>query len=230
MIHSLSSKSYKFVIGLALFAMFFGSGNLIFPLSIGFFSQDLWGWGTLGFLLTGALLPFLGIIAMVVYEGDYERFFSVLGRKGGFLFVFLLLSAWIPFGSGPRCLVLSYVNIQPYLFGMPLWTYSIIYCAILYIIVYKKSTALDILGYFLTPLLLICLAAVIYLGIAASPGTSITHETSSTVFFYGLLEGYQTQDLIASFFFASAVMEIIRNNKYFTIIIFTLAESRIKSV
>lgn len=213
MIHTLTSKSYRIAVGFALFAMFFGSGNLIFPLSIGFFSQDLWSLGALGFLLTGVVLPFLGIITMVSYEGDYEKFFSILGKWGSFLFAFALLSAWIPLGSGPRCVVLSFVNIQSYIFDAPLWLYSLIYCVLLYVIAIKKSSALDLVGYVLTPLLLFCLAAVIYLGFQSSPGVQEATIPPGKIFTLSLLEGYQTQDLIASFFFASTVIDILRSNK-----------------
>ncbi len=212
MIHSLSSKSYRLAIGFALFAMFFGSGNLIFPLSIGFYGEDHWVWGSLGFMITGVLLPFLGIITMVSYKGDYTRFFSALGEKGGFIFAFALLTAWIPFGSGPRCVVLSFANVENYLYDTPLWLYSFIYCVIVCIISYRKSAALDILGYVLTPILLLSLGAVIYLGIQASPGYASGDMTASGAFWHALTEGYQTQDLIASFFFASAIIDIISSN------------------
>ncbi|MEM1283357.1 MAG: branched-chain amino acid transport system II carrier protein [Chlamydiota bacterium] len=212
MIHSLSSKSYRLAIGFALFAMFFGSGNLIFPLSIGFYGEEHWVWGSVGFMITGVLLPFLGIITMVSYEGDYTKFFRVLGEKGGFIFAFALLTAWIPFGSGPRCVVLSFANVENYLFDLPLWLYSLVYCVIVCIISYRKSAALDILGYVLTPVLLLSLAAVIYLGIEASPGYSSGDMTASGAFWFALTEGYQTQDLIASFFFASAIIDIISTN------------------
>lgn len=212
MIHTLTSKSYRIAVGFALFAMFFGSGNLIFPLSIGFFSQNFWSLGALGFLLTGVILPFLGIITMVSYEGDYNKFFSVLGKWGSLIFIFALLSAWIPFGSGPRCVVLSYVNVYPYIFNAPLWLYSLIYCLLLYVIAIRKNSALDLVGYILTPLLLFCLASVIYLGFQSSPGMQEAAIPPEKIFSLSLLEGYQTQDLIASFFFASTVIEILKSN------------------
>ena len=196
-------------LGLALFSMFFGSGNLIFPLAIGLNGGDQWTWGAAGFLLSGALLPFLGTLTMVLYRGDYKKFFLTLGRRGGFLFTALLLGAWIPFGSGARCVVLSYANIQSYLGGVPLWLYSLVYCSIVCLISMRRSRALDILGYFLTPLLLLSLGTVIYLGVTNSPGYMATSLSKSSIFLDGLVEGYQTQDLMASFFFASAIMHII---------------------
>ena len=80
--------------------MIFGSDNLNFPLSIGFTSADQWTLASLGFILSGVLLPFLGAITMVLYRGDYNKFFSILGQRGSLIFMTALLCAWIPFGSG----------------------------------------------------------------------------------------------------------------------------------
>ena len=173
-------------IGFALFSMFFGSGNLIFPLAIGLNSADQWTWAATGFLLSGVLLPFIGIIAMVVFKGNYEKFFGSMGSLPGFLFTAALLTAWIPLGSGPRCVVLSYANILPYLGGLPLWVYSFAYCLILYLVTIKKSRALDLLGYVLTPLLLVSLGCVIYLGLSNSTGYVDTDNSISHVFWNGL--------------------------------------------
>ncbi len=64
------------IIGFALFSMFFGSGNLIFPLFLGQIAEGQWIFASLGFFVTAVLLPLLGILAMVVYKGDYGTFFS----------------------------------------------------------------------------------------------------------------------------------------------------------
>jgi LIVCS family branched-chain amino acid:cation transporter len=204
------SRPNILAMGLALFSMFFGSGNLIFPLTIGYNSGELWNWASIGFIFTGVLLPFSGVIAMAVYEGDYDRFFATLGKTGGFIFTTMLLCAWIPLGSGPRCIILSFSNIQSYIYDTPLWLYSLIYSALIYLVTIKKSRALDLLGYILTPLLLACLGSLIYLGLSASPGLIATDQSIKTTIFHGIIEGYQTQDLIASFFFASSVIGILK--------------------
>ena len=69
------------VIGLALFSMFFGSGNLIYPLFIGQLAEGQWITATMGFLLTAVLVPLAGVAAMVVYKGDYTAFFGCLRKK-----------------------------------------------------------------------------------------------------------------------------------------------------
>lgn len=204
-----------FVIGLALFSMFFGSGNLIFPLFLGQIAGGEWAYASLGFFVTAVMLPLAGIVAMVLYKGDYCAFFNSLGKTGGLLAIFALLTVWIPLGSGPRCVALAYASILPYLDASPslLWLISALYCVTVFIVVYKKSRILDVLGYILTPLLLFCLALIIGKGIDfhALNIAPIT-ENSFSLFFRGLTEGYNTMDLIASFFFSASVIEILRNS------------------
>lgn len=202
------------IIGFALFSMFFGSGNLIFPLFLGQIAEGQWMFASLGFFITAVLLPLLGIFAMVVYKGDYGTFFSCcLGKKLGFLATLILLTVWIPLGSGPRCVALGYASMMPYADAalMPVWLFSALYCIATFFIVYKKSRMLDLLGYLLTPLLLICLFLIISKGVtleALSPD-AISAQTL-TLFVKGLTEGYNTMDLIAAFFFSASTIEILR--------------------
>lgn len=202
-----------FFIGLALFAMFFGSGNLIFPLYIGQLAEGQWMTATLGFLLTAVLVPIAGVIAMVVFRGDYTAFFNCLGKKMGFLVTLILLTVWIPFGSGPRCATLAYASMLPHIeTPIPLWAFSIAYCGLVALMIYQKSRMLDLLGYVLTPLLLGCLALIVFKGIdfaLISPHLSFqAHE----IFFRSLQEGYNTMDLIASFFFSASIIDILRRS------------------
>lgn len=204
------------VIGLALFSMFFGSGNLIFPLFLGQVADSQWVYASLGFFTTAVLLPLTGVVAMVVYKGDYGTFFGCFGKKIGFLAILTLLTVWIPLGSGPRCAALAYASMLPYTDSpLPIWLFSAVYCLITFVVVYKKSRILDILGYVLTPLLLLCLAMIITKGVdlSAIVPSAISIETAP-LFFRGLSEGYNTMDLIASFFFSASIIEILRRQSY----------------
>jgi LIVCS family branched-chain amino acid:cation transporter len=205
-------NSSPFVVGLALFAMFFGAGNLIFPLFVGHLAKREMIGAILGFLITGVLVPFLGVIAMVMYHGDYKSFFNRLGRPLGFLVTALLLTVWIPLGSAPRCIDLAHSSLASYMKAPPLWLFSIIYCVLVSLVTYRKRRMLDILGYVLTPILLISLGMIIFFGLEEAPSLVSSGETVFYHFKSGLIEGYNTMDLIASFFFSASVIGILRQS------------------
>lgn len=208
----IGNKKFSFVfLGLALFSMFFGAGNLIFPLFVGQMAQDQSVLASLGFLITAVGVPFLGIIAMIVYEGDYTKFFQCLGGRLGSGLIALLLTVWIPLGSAPRCIALAYSSMSSYMEIGPLWIFSLIYCCVIFFVIGTKGRMLDILGYFLTPCLLACLGLIIYQGVEVTEMFTAPTQAGLTHFYSGLTEGYNTMDLIASFFFSASVIEILRS-------------------
>ncbi len=207
----IGNKKFSFVfIGLALFSMFFGAGNLIYPLFVGQMAQDQSVLASLGFLITAVGVPFLGVIAMIVYEGDYTKFFQCLGGRLGSVLIAILLTVWIPLGSAPRCIALAYSSLSSYYDIGPLWLFSLLYCFVIYFVIGTKGRMLDILGYFLTPCLLACLGMIIYQGVSLHEMFSAPTKEGVTHFYTGLTEGYNTMDLIASFFFSASIIEILR--------------------
>ncbi|MBB65888.1 MAG: branched-chain amino acid transporter [Waddliaceae bacterium] len=201
------------VIGLALFSMFFGSGNLIFPLFVGSLAQGQSLFAMTGFIATAVLLPFLGVIAMLVFQGNYRQFFArLLGERLGFILTAILLTVWIPLGSGPRCIVLAYGSLASYLSMPPLWVFSGIYSAFLILMVFKKNRLLDVLGYVLTPTLLACLFVIIMQGVFQVSAPLPSEMSDGQSFFHALSEGYNTMDLIAAFFFSASVIKMIKNS------------------
>jgi branched-chain amino acid:cation transporter, LIVCS family len=208
----IGNKKFSFVfIGLALFSMFFGAGNLIYPLFVGQMAQDQSIWASLGFLITGVGVPFLGVVAMIVYQGDYTKFFQCLGSRFGSLLIAILLTVWIPLGSAPRCITLAYSSMASYIDFGPLWLFSLFYCTVIYFVIGTKGRMLDILGYVLTPCLLVCLGLIIYQGVSVTEMFPAPTKEGVKHFLAGLTEGYNTMDLIASFFFSASVIEILRS-------------------
>lgn len=201
--------SYVFI-GLALFSMYFGSGNLIYPLFVGQLAEDQCLLASLGFFLTGVAVPFLGVIAMIIYQGDYTKFFNIFGRHIGALFVVVLLTVWAPLGCCPRCITLAYASFNSYATGFPLWLFSAIYSLLVYIIIQKKRRMMDILGYVLTPLLLLCLALIIYKGGGMGDAFAWPSSKGLPHFYNGIIEGYNTIDLIASFFFSASIIRMLQ--------------------
>jgi len=200
-------------IGLALFSMFFGSGNLIFPLFVGKEVGDEALLGMFGFNLTAAILPLLGVLTMVLFEGDYTRFFYKISKPLGFLLIMSLLIFWVPLGSGPRCITLSFAAFQAVLgASVPLWVFSLIYCVLVYGMTYKRSRIIDILGYVLTPILLLALGYIMVAGFFSTPsGIAPADEEAVSSLWFALKEGYYTMDLIAAFFFSAAIIDLLKN-------------------
>lgn len=202
--------SSAIIIGMALFAMFFGSGNLIYPLFVGKIAQEQWIGTTVGFLSAAVFFPFLGVVAMVMYKGCYASFFNTIGRIPGFILSSLLLTIWIPLGSAPRCMTLAYASISSYLTETPsLWMFSLFYSALVFLVISKKVGVLDILGKWITPLLLSCIGIVCYQGFVQVPTLITPASMDSSSIIVGAMEGYNTMDLIASFFFSASVIHIL---------------------
>jgi LIVCS family branched-chain amino acid:cation transporter len=198
--------------GLAIFAMFFGAGNIIFPLAIGHYALDQTPFAIGGLLITAVLMPFVGLLAMFLFRGETKPFFGRLGERGG-LFVALMIMALLgPLGSTPRCIALAYSTFQMTYPSISAPLFSFIACLLIFLAVYKKRRLLSILGYVLTPVLVFCLGFIIVKGLIQAPMATIASnpETPLVLFWHGLKEGYNTMDLLAAFFFAPVIIHSIR--------------------
>ena len=201
-----------FIVGLALFSMFFGSGNLVFPLDVGAESGSQVWIGSLGFLLTAVVLPFMGVLTVVAYQGSYERFFGVFGARLGAVFTGILLLCWIPFGSAPRCLTLAHASLESYFPDLSLPLFAVIYSVVVAILSLDKGWILDLLGGVLTPALLLSLGALFAVGYFKSGDVLVGAGQPDLVFYNGLVEGYYTMDLVASFFFAANILGLLASS------------------
>lgn len=203
-------KSQSVAIGLAMFSMFFGAGNIIFPLAVGQLAGDKNLYAISGLILTAAIMPIAGVIAMILYDGNYRQFFGRLGKTPGFLLAFLIISLLGPLGSTPRCIALAYTTLKSSFPGLSIGIFSAISCAIIFLLCVKKNHLLTILGWVLTPLLLGSLLVIIVIGLMTSPETQNIHQSDINIFLYGLKEGYNTMDLMAAFFISSTIIAILK--------------------
>jgi len=200
-------------IGLAMFSMFFGAGNVIFPLALGQFAGDLSFYAILGLIITAIIMPFLGVFSMILFNGSHQEFFGRLGKIPGFLLALIIIALLGPLGSTPRCIALTYStlksvfpSIQPVLFcGFS--------CLVVYLLSFRKSRILSILGWVLTPFLLASLIAIVCIGLWKTGDIHSIDNNGMGVFWHGLKEGYNTMDLLAAFFFSSAILTLLKERK-----------------
>ncbi len=197
--------------GLAMFSMFFGAGNIVFPLVVGQHAQSHTSLAIFGLLLTAILVPFTGLLAMLLYDGDPKAFFSKMGRLPGAFVATCILGLIGPFGGMPRCIGLAYSTLQTTFPSLTLPIFSLGSCLLIFVCTYRRRRIVDILGQVLTPLLLICLTAIAVLGLINFVAPTSSPFTPGQAVLFGLSEGYNTMDLLASFFFSTVVMTGLRS-------------------
>lgn len=201
---------YKLLVlstGFAMFSMFFGSGNLVFPISVGKESEGHFLLAALGIILTGVLVPFLGVITMMLYKGDNRDFFSTMGKPATFWFPLLALSLMGPFGVLARCIAVSHGSFTLLSPSTSIVAFSLAFCGLIYLVTIKKSKIVPLLGSYLTPFLLILLAVLAICGISFGSSPVTTDHNYLKVFSNGFFQGYQTMDLLAAFFFSTFVIQ-----------------------
>lgn len=192
--------------GLALFSMYFGAGNLIFPLIVGKMVGTESPAAVVGLGVSAVLFPLLGLIAMMMFGADLRSFLGRLGRLPAFALLFVLLLTQGPVASMPRLVTLMHTSFTQFFphFSLPL--FSVLICGVVLAFVHFRTRLIDLLGMILTPILLVTLALLIFFGWYSAPSSAYTGVTTMESFLAGLKGGYQTTDLIASLLFATVIM------------------------
>lgn len=201
-------------IGLAIFSMLFGAGNIIYPIKAGVIAGSKNFIGITGFLLTGVLLPVIGLVSMILFDGNYKKFFNRLGRIPGFFAILFCMLIIGPLIAMPRCITVPYDMIHPFLpefITLPL--FSILFSLVTFLLTYKESKLLEVLGNVLSPILLASLAFITTKGLWSA--TTMVPQTLPTIniFTEQLMHGFQTLDLLGAMFFAYIVLRIMKSNK-----------------
>ena len=202
----LSRKTQIVSIGLAMFSMFFGAGNVTFPIRLGQYAGDKNIFAILGLLITAVFVPFVCLISSLSFNGNYKEFFSKMGEIPGMLVSFLIIALIGPFNAIPRCITLSYSTMSLYYPQLPLVGFSFIAIVLVFVMSIKKSSVIDLLGFILTPLLLISLSIIIFTGFMHDMQMDPVVHSGPSIFFHGLKEGYNTMDLFAAIFFAIVII------------------------
>ena len=203
-------------LGFALFAMFFGAGNLILPPYIGLLAKDNWVEAILGFTTSGIIAPFLGIIAVLKSGESFTDLGKRVNLKMALVLATIIMLCIGPIVAIPRTGATTFeVGVLPLMpDASPIWS-SIIFFAIVLVLSISPSKIVDIIGSYLTPLLLILLATLVVVGIlnpAVIPQSS--NIGASQDFAMAFQEGYQTMDVLASVIFAGIIISAARQKGF----------------
>ena len=203
------------VVGFALFAMFFGAGNLIFPPYLGVVSGSGWLVGFTGFVLADVGLALLAILASAKCQGDINK---VLVRSGKTLSLILATAIMICLGpllAIPRTGATTFeMGIQPIFAGFNPVIFSILFFGLTLILTIKPSKVVDIIGQYLTPALLIALIFLIIMGVIHPLGNLNEPAVINQVFAEGISQGYQTMDPLGAIALSAVVIISLSQKGY----------------
>lgn len=200
--------------GLAIFSMFFGAGNVVFPLIMGRDSGHMIWVGIIGLMLTAVLGPLLGLYATILQNGEAGKFFFKIGKIPGTTLMIIGLVMLGPFAIMPRCFTVAYGALTPYFPGLSLLVFSIIAGFLTLACIFRREQVLAILGYILSPALVICLLIIIYKGLTTVGQTDPRLDTTALqAFELGFDGGYYTLDLMCSIFYCAATWTLLNLHK-----------------
>ncbi len=220
------SFSQVLVLGFALFAMFFGAGNLIFPPSLGITCGENWLGAFGAYILVDAGLAMLALIASFRCDGGLEQISQYqLGRMPSLLLIAMNALCLGPLVAIPRTASTTFeIAFAPLLPGLSSWVFALIYFAIVVLLCLKPGKVVDIIGKVLSPVMFVALLVLIGLGVLFPLGSIEGGLDLTASLKMGLENGYQTMDMLGGLLFAVVTMMSV------TQMGFTQKKSRLKIV
>ena len=204
-----------------LFGMFFGAGNLIFPVHLG----QLAGYNLIpaiiGFVITAVSIPILGVAAIGITHSDgLQALANKVGKGYGYVFTCLLYLTIGPFFAIPRCATTSFTTgIQPMLGSgtsesAALLIFSLVFFALVLFFSLRPAGITVWIGKIINPLFLIFLGILVAAALL-NPGADVSAVEPDAAYrsgalFSAFIEGYGTMDAIAGLAFGIVVIDIIR--------------------
>lgn len=205
-------KKFVVISGLMLFSLFFGAGNLIFPPMLGHISGDFVWRAMSGFMVTGILLPCLAVIIVAYYNEGVESIGNRIHPIFGVTFAFIVYLTAGAFYGIPRASNVAYeIGVAPILPVQNTFTlvsFAIIFFIVVTFLALYPTRIMDILGKYLTPILLFIIGLLCVLAIVNThhaPGRAQGKFASQPVL-NGVLEGYYTMDVLAALIFSVVIV------------------------
>ncbi len=205
-------KKNLVAVSFMLFALFFGAGNLIFPPFLGQNAGQNTLPAVIGFLMTGVLLPVLGVIVVAKFDG-LEQLGQKVGSKFALVFTILIYLSIGPGLGIPRAASVPFeMAVAPYLPAESnLMLFRVIYSLVFFLtalwLCLNPGKLVNRIGHVLTPLTLAFLFALFFAflmrGTVQVSAPQAAYQTGSLM--QGFTDGYQTMDTIAALNFGLVI-------------------------
>ncbi len=204
------------VVGFALFAMFFGAGNVIFPPYLGIEAGPQWFTAFVSYYIADIGLALLAVFALL-RVGSSDAVTQRLGKIPAAILMSAMILCIGPCVAIPRTAASTYeMAIAPNIPAIPSVIFSIIFFAIVLFLCIRESAVVDVVGAILTPLLLVGLIVIIIKGMITPLGEIALEAQGDNVILGGIKAGYQTLDALAALPFGIIVLQSVIDKGYKT--------------
>ena len=202
------------VVGFALFSMFFGAGNVVFPPYLGMQSGTQWLSGFLFYFIADIGLAMMALFAILRNNGP-EQITGHIGRIPSAVLMSAIILCIGPMLAIPRTAATTYeMSIAPLTSAVSPVLFSVLFFAVILLLSVKESAVVDIVGKVLTPLLLIGLMILIVKGVVTPLGKITAAPVVSGVAETGIRAGYQTMDVLAAMAFGIIILKSAQDKGY----------------
>jgi len=200
------------ILGFALFSMFFGAGNVIFPPYLGLQCGSRWLLGFACYYLADIGLALPALFA-ILRRGSPEAVFLRAGPMVSRILMIGIVLCIGPLLAIPRTAATTY-EMAPFLSFLHPALFSVLFFAGILFLCLKSSAVVDIVGRFLTPALLIGLLVLIVKGILTPIGPVSAGISAADAAVTGIEAGYQTMDVLAAVVFGILILQSIQAKGY----------------
>ena len=208
------SKADFIVVGFALFAVFFGAGNLIFPPFLGLESGTKWFPALACFVLADAGLSILTVLA-IVRLGKGRQLLGRLPRRAGLLCMDIVMLIVGPALCIPRTCATTFEMGAHVLFPeLSSWVFGLLFFALVAVLTIRPGKVVDIVGKYLTPMLLITIAVLCVKGLLSPIGDIISPHEGFQPLREGFLNGYQTMDVLGALAITIVILKTVSDKGY----------------
>ena len=208
------------VVGLMLFALFLGAGNIIFPPLLGQLSGETLVIAIAGFLITGVGLPLIAVIAIAKSGGGLQEIASRAHPIFGLIFTVAVYLVIGPLFAIPRTATVSFeIAVLPFLSESllgetwPLIVFSILFFIVTVLFAMNPTKLVDRIGKILTPILIVVIGLLAIKSMITPMGTIGPAQGAykEDAFFESFLQGYLTMDVLAALVFGIVVINALRD-------------------
>ena len=204
----------SFIIGFALFSMFFGAGNVIFPPYLGLESGPHWLLGFISYYIADIGLALLAMFA-ILRQGSPEKVTSRIGKVPSVLLMCAIVLCIGPMLAIPRTAATTFeTSVTPLVSGVSPVLFSVLFFLLILLLCVRERAVVDIVGKILTPALLIGLLILIVVGVVSPIDPVGDQALVENVAATGIEAGYQTMDVLATLLFGFIILKSAQAKGY----------------